>query len=59
VPADRPTERHSFPKVSVPLMGYKSKKQLIVIAAIVAAMLLTGAGWSSALGMQGRSDPMP
>ncbi len=38
------TERRSFPKVSVPLIGYKSKKQLVVIAAIVAAMLLTGAG---------------
>lgn len=38
------TDRRSFPKVSVPLVGYKSKKQLIVIAAIVAAMLLTGAG---------------
>jgi serine/threonine-protein kinase len=37
-------ERPSFAKVSVPLIGYKSKKQLIVIAAIVAAMLLTGAG---------------
>jgi hypothetical protein len=38
------TDRRPFPKVSVPLIGYKSKKQLIVIAAIVAAMLLTGAG---------------
>lgn len=38
------TEHRSFPKVSVPLVGYKSKKQLVVIAAIVAAMLLTGAG---------------
>src|SRR5688572_1480671 len=37
-------ERRSFPKVSVPLVAYKSKKQLGVIAAIVAAMLLTGAG---------------
>lgn len=43
-PAARPTERRSFPKVSVPLIGYKSKRQLFVIAAIVAAMLLTGAG---------------
>ncbi|HVQ39233.1 MAG TPA: serine/threonine-protein kinase, partial [Pyrinomonadaceae bacterium] len=40
--AVRSPEHHSFPKVSVPLIGYKSKKQLIVIAAIVAAMLLTG-----------------
>lgn len=38
------TERRSFPKVSVPLIGYQSKKQLVVIAAIMAAMLLTGAG---------------
>src|SRR6267142_846743 len=44
VTVDRRTMRPSFPKVSVPLIGYKSKKQLIVIAAIVAAMLLTGAG---------------
>jgi hypothetical protein len=45
-PANAPlTERRSFPKVSVPLIGYKSKKQLIVIAAIVAAMLLTGVGF--------------
>jgi serine/threonine-protein kinase len=34
----------SFPKVSVPLIGYKSKKQFLVVAAIIAAMLLTGAG---------------
>ncbi len=32
------------PKVSVPLIGYKSKKQLFVVAAIMAATLLTGAG---------------
>lgn len=38
------TEGGSFPKVSVPLIGYKSKRQLLVVAAIVAAMLLTGAG---------------
>ena len=38
------TDRRPFPKVSVPLIGYKSKKQLIVVAAIVAAMLLTGVG---------------
>lgn len=37
-------ERHSFPKVSVPLVQPRSRKQLIVIAAIIAAMLLTGAG---------------
>lgn len=43
-PAAPLTERRSFPKVSVPLIGYKSKKQLVVIAAIIAAMLLTGAG---------------
>ena len=43
-PAGLLSERRSFPKVSVPLIGYKSKKQLIIIAAIVAAMLLTGAG---------------
>jgi serine/threonine protein kinase len=34
----------SFPKVSVPLIGYRSKKQVIAVAAIIAAMLLTGAG---------------
>jgi serine/threonine-protein kinase len=34
----------SFPKVSVPLIGYRSKRQLIAIVAIIAAMLLTGAG---------------
>lgn len=38
------TERRPFPKVSVPLIGYKSKKRLVVIAAIIAATLLTGAG---------------
>ena len=38
------TGRRSFPKVSVPLVAHKSKKQLLVIATIVAAMLLTGAG---------------
>jgi eukaryotic-like serine/threonine-protein kinase len=38
------TEHRSFPKVSVPLVRPKSRKQLIVISAIVAAMLLTGAG---------------
>lgn len=42
--ATPPADRRSFPKVSVPLIGYKSKKQLVVIAAIVAAMLLTGVG---------------
>jgi len=40
----RPSEGRSFHKVSVPLVGYKSKKQLLVVAAIIAAMLLTGAG---------------
>ncbi|MBC8029610.1 MAG: serine/threonine protein kinase [Pyrinomonadaceae bacterium] len=44
-PLARPAvEGRSFPKVSVPLIGYKSKKQLLVVAAIIAAMLLTGAG---------------
>jgi hypothetical protein len=42
--AAQPVDRRPFPKVSVPLIGYKSKKQLIVIAAIVVAMLLTGVG---------------
>jgi serine/threonine-protein kinase len=43
-PVQRRNDNHSFPKVSVPLIGYKSKKQFIVVAAIIAAMLLTGAG---------------
>jgi len=34
----------SFSKVSVPLIAFRSKKQLILIAAIIAAMLLTGVG---------------
>lgn len=34
----------AFPKISVPLIGYKSKKQLLVVAAIITAMLVTGAG---------------
>ncbi len=38
------SEHHSFPKVSVPLVRPRSRRQLIVIAAIIAAMLLTGAG---------------
>jgi serine/threonine protein kinase len=42
--AARLTERRPFPKVAVPLIGYKSKRQLVAIAAIIAAMLLTGAG---------------
>ncbi len=42
-PASRSIGR-PFPKVSVPLIGYKSKRQLLVVAAIIAAMLLTGAG---------------
>jgi serine/threonine protein kinase len=42
--ARRASASRSFPKVSVPLIGYKSKKQLLVVAAIIAAMLLTGAG---------------
>ena len=40
----RPIKTRPFPKVSVPLIGYRSKKQLLVVAAIIAAMLLTGAG---------------
>ncbi len=40
----RSIKSRSFPKVSVPLIGYKSKKQLLVVGAIMAAMLLTGAG---------------
>lgn len=43
-PAQRRDDSPSFPKVSVPLIGYRSKKQSIVVAAIIAAMLLTGAG---------------
>jgi hypothetical protein len=39
-----PAEGHNFPKVDVPLIGYKSKRQMLVVAAIIAAMLLTGAG---------------
>lgn len=39
-----PVGHRSFPKVSVPLIGYRSKRQLVAVVAIIAAMLLTGAG---------------
>ena len=39
-----PVREREFPKVSVPLIGYKSKKQMLVVVAIIAAMLLTGVG---------------
>lgn len=40
----RNVDGRTFPKVSVPLIRYKSKKQLLVVMVIVAAVLLTGAG---------------
>jgi eukaryotic-like serine/threonine-protein kinase len=43
-PSTAGAEHHSFPKVSVPLVRPRSRRQLIVITAIIAAMLLTGAG---------------
>jgi serine/threonine-protein kinase len=44
IPVATLDSRPNFPKVSVPLVGFKSKTQVIVIVAIVAAMLLTGIG---------------
>jgi len=61
----RVNERRSFAKVSVPLLGYKSKTQLLAIVAIIAAMLLTGAGLvvrsrnAAALGPNAIAGPSP
>ena len=40
----RRSSARSFPKVSVPLIGYKSRTQFLVVMVIIAAVLLTGAG---------------
>ncbi len=61
----RESERRSFAKVSVPLLGYRSKTQLLAIVAIIAAMLLTGAGLvvrsrnAAALGPNAIAGPSP
>lgn len=50
-------EHRSFPKVSVPLVRPRSRRQVIVIAAIIAAMLLTGAGLAVRSRNAGSADP--
>jgi len=62
--AELPVRGRVFPKVSVPLIGYKSKKQLLVVMVIMAAVLLTGAGLvvrsrNAALGPNAMVGPTP
>ena len=62
--AELPVSGRNFPKVSVPLIRYRSKKQFLVVMLIMAAVLLTGAGLvvksrNEALGPNAMVGPTP